>query len=290
MIKTVSLYYTPIRQIAGCKKVVDNLVIGLQQMNVQVLHNQPSHFCGCLHGNVGKFLDKTLPKNTLIGPEIMVLPTEDVSPWSVYTHWVQPSEWVVDYMITFKQTNKNLFYVWPVGINTEQFNETGRGNFEYDCFIYYKNVTKQTPVEKLSKVQKTLQAMNLKQVTLTYGQYPEQQLIEMTKKCKFGIFLTGTESQGLAIMECMSSGVPVLVVEEKNFLYGSFTFTSNNVSAVPYFDERCGMKTSMETFEKDLPVFIQNLQKYKPRQYILDNHTLVKGAQKYIDILEKINA
>jgi len=93
----------------------------------------------------------------------------------------------------------------------------------------------------------------------------------------------------LAIMECMASGVPVLVIEEKTFLYAGFSFTNENVSACPYFDSRCGVKTSMENLENDLKLFVENWQTYKPRDYIMENHTLRKGAEKYVEILEKVN-
>ena len=36
--------------------------------------------------------------------------------------------------------------------------------------------------------------------------------------------------------------------------------------------------------------FLNNLKKYNPRKYILENHTLKLGAQKYYDILLKINS
>ena len=291
MNKQVGLYYSPIKENVGCRKVYQNLIIGLQEMGVEVFHNKPAFLSGCLHGNHMALRQKILPPNCLIGPEIMVLPTED--PW-IFKQWkysTQPSEWVVNYMITFKETNSNLFYVWPVGINTNQFNETGRGNFQYDCFIYYKNVTHQTPITKLNTIKSMLDTNHLKYVVLEYGKYPEQALINATKNCKFGIYLTGTESQGLAIMETMASGVPVLVIEEKTFLYGGFTFTNENVSACPYFDDRCGMKTSMEMIVRDLPTFIKNVdeKKYNPRQYIIENHTMKMGAEKYYKILLEIN-
>jgi hypothetical protein len=291
-INCVSLYYTPINKTVGCKKVYQNLIIGLNQLGINVAHNSPSRFCGCLHGSVLDFCHRTLPDNMLIGPEIMVLPTEDPSAFEKYKSWVQPAQWVIDYMITFKQTNKNIFYVWPVGINTEQFSNAGRGiNFEYDCFIYYKNITVQTPIEKLNRVKHVCDSIGFKYVVLQYGSYNESYLVEMTKKCRFGIFLTGTESQGLAIMEVMSSGVPVLVVEEKNFLYSGYTFTNENVSACPYFDDRCGMKTTIDNIGNDIKLFIENIKsnKYNPREYILENHTLMKGAEKYVKILEEVN-
>jgi hypothetical protein len=92
-------------------------------------------------------------------------------------------------------------------------------------------------------------------------------------------------------MEVMSSGVPVLVIEEKTFLYSDYKFTNENVSACPYFDERCGMKTTIETIGNDINMFIENVNsnKYNPRQYIVENHTLIKGAEKYVQILERVN-
>jgi hypothetical protein len=220
----------------------------------------------------------------------MVLPSEIPDLWERWKYWTQPSKWVIDYMREFDVCKDNYMLTWAVGVDTERFNDTDRQYkaFEYDCFVYYKNVTQQTPISKLATLEKELKARGLKYKVLSYGSYSEEELAECTKKCRFGIFLTGTESQGLAIMEVMSSNVPVYVFDEKTFLYNGYTFSNNNVSSSPYFDEKCGVRSTDESFNTFDNEFMKNIDKYNPRDFIVNNHSLKHGAQRYMDILTHI--
>jgi hypothetical protein len=277
----------PPTPMTGCWKVFNNLIAGLNQLNIKVSLNQKEEMNGCLDGGA---LSDHLPGNTLIGPEIMVLPTEMLDPWKKWKYWTQPAQWVVDYMRTFQETKDNMMFVWPVGVDTERFNDLGRNksSFKHDCFIYYKNVTKQTPESKLNWVKSELEKRYLSYKVFSYGSYGEEEFVKATKECKFGIFLTGTESQGLAVMEVMSCGVPIYVFDEKTFLYGDYTFSNNNVSSCAYFDNKCGVRSTDNTFNTFDNEFIKKIDTYDPRSFIVDNHSLKAGAKRYFDILTHI--
>jgi hypothetical protein len=267
-------------RVVGCKKVIDNLKKGLEQIGQEYVENELGDVNGCIHGSVKEFRTKTLPPETLIGPEIVVLPTE-TNAWTKYRNWCQPSQWVIDYMKTFREVKYNRFNVWPAGIDTDEFTNT-RGSFKRDCFIYYKNVTKQTPVERLNYVKRELEKRKMTYTVIQYGSYNESQLKELASTSLFGLFLTGTESQGIALMEVMAMDCPVYVIEEPMFEYGGFRF--RGASAAPYFDKRCGIiSDGMERIGE----FRENILKYWPRDYIMENHTCAISAKKYVEILEK---
>lgn len=277
----IGLYYNMPDRMVGCKKLIMNLLAGLNQLNIEVLHNVTGDINGCLQ----KEPIKDLSKNTLIGPEIMVLPNEYPELWRQYKYWVQPSVWVHEYMKCFNIIKNNDISIWPVGIDTDEFNETNRKPI-YDCFIYYKNVTRQTDLLKLKFVESELKEMNLDYKVIKYGEYNECSLKELTKTCKCAIWLVGTESQNIALMEVLSSGIPVYVIDETTFIYNGFMW--QGASSAPYFDSRCGVK--VKNFMKNtFTSFISRLDSYDPRTYILENHTLKKGAEKYLKILERIN-
>lgn len=286
--KTVGLFFNRTEKITGCSKVADNTLNGLREIGVDVLENRLGDMNGCLHG-VEAFRNKTLPQNTLIGVEIIVLPSENQSMYSRWKHFVHPHEWVREYMLKFPVAQKVKHYVWPAGIDQRAFNDNLRSNtFKYDVLIYYKNVTKQTPESDLKKVERELSRRRLTFKTIKYGFYKEDEMKKLTADCKICIYLAGSESQGIALMEMMSCGIPIYVMDTTVFKYQGFSHTSNNVSSAPYFDENCGEKVIGVNFSK-LDTILQNYDKYMPREYILDNHTLAKGAQKYLDILEEIN-
>ena len=61
-------------------------------------------------------------------------------------------------------------------------------------------------------------------------------------------------------------------------------------TAVPYFDERCGVKVregaSREEIHEAFTYFLENHDSFDPRAYIEENLTLEICAQKFLDILE----
>ena len=57
-------------------------------------------------------------------------------------------------------------------------------------------------------------------------------------------------------------------------------------SSAPYFDGRCGVKTSDLS---SLDFFMNHLENYKPREYIMNTLSLEKCASEYIELLEMIN-
>jgi len=283
----IGLYYSMPNRTVGCKKVVENLLKGLKELNIDVKTNTTLPMTGCIHGGIAQLQKKTLPKNTLVGPEIVVMPNENKELFTHYTNWVQPSQWVIDYTKTDPITKNNKMSAWPVGIDTTEFNSDKRGNYKRDCFIYYKTVTNQVNTAILNDLKIKLRTMKLSFEVITYGSYDEKQYKELINTSKFGIFLTGTESQGIAYMEALSMNLPLYVVDIKEFFYKrqNYKFSNNNVSAAPYFDDRCGVKC---VGINQLDEFINKLNVYKPREYIMDNHTCKHGAEKYMKILRGI--
>jgi hypothetical protein len=59
------------------------------------------------------------------------------------------------------------------------------------------------------------------------------------------------------------------------------------VSSVPYWDDRCGLKfQNIQEFGDQLDEFLgkMNQGRFAPRDYILENLTLEKRAQQYVDL------
>jgi len=82
-------------------------------------------------------------------------------------------------------------------------------------------------------------------------------------------------------MEVLSSGVPIYVIDQDIFTYRGFKYTG--CSSAPYFDSQCGTKfNNMSGFDS----FLQGLETYNPRAYIIKNHTEMKSAENYIKLLK----
>ena len=258
----------------GPGKVATNLIEGLRRIGETVVENQEGDLTGCLASWSPRFKD--LPRNTLVGPNLVVIPTDDSELWSLFDNSLVPCEWVKNYYNFFPVTRNTNLHVWPVGINTDLFSPGNKKDI--DCFIYFKNGSEDVRRQLIS----LLERKNLSYAEMRYGSYTENDFIEIVRRCRFCVTITSTESQGIAYLEILSMNIPCYVVDKPvwNDRPG-YVFPA---TSAPYFDDRCGIKCS------DLSLFgafLYDLEKFKPRDYILDNLTLEKCASEYLSLLER---
>ena len=265
----------------GPKKVADNLISGLTSLGIKVKENQKCRFNGCLHYWPGVF---NLPKRTLVGPNTVVVPHDNPKLFASFKHHVCPSAHVKDlYEECFRlihsrhEVKGNNLSVWSAGIDTELFYDFKK-NIKTDYFIYFKNRERHEAQEVVEHMEK----LNLTGKLIQYGHYREDQLIELIKECKFCILLTKSESQGIAYMEILSTNTPCYSLDKNRWEdRPGFEW---DATSTPYFDERCGIKAmGLEKINE----FLDKLNSYSPRQYILDSHTLKKSAQNYLKLIER---
>ena len=272
----IGIWHTQIDRMCGCWKVVYNTIDGIRQLGHEVVENTHGVLNGCVQRKAG---DACGPK-CVMGPETMVLPSEYPEMFSQYKYWAQPSQWCVDYFKEFPVTRNVELNPWAVGVDTDKF--TPDKSPKFDCLIFYKNVTKQTPESRIKEVRKALNDIGQTHRTVVYGKYKQDDFITLLNQCRYCVWLCGSESQNIAIMEAWSMDVPTYIWDERMFSYSNYTF--EGASSAPYFDVECGVK---RTDLKLLPDFTANIPHYSPRNFMLNNHTLKHGASQYIDIMEK---
>jgi glycosyltransferase involved in cell wall biosynthesis len=211
--------------------------------------------------------------------------------------YLQHSDWTLDLARSSGIYDDNIFDLWPAGINTEQWTPAPeRAKKETDVLIYNKLYweTEKVNEELLQPIKNHLQSNGYTYTEIIYGKYSPQEYAEKLKGSKVMIFLSAHESQGLAYQECLSCEVPV-IAWNPGFWLDPVRFKYNRpvvkASSVPYFDERCGMKfnnaaefTSVfgEFFEKALS------NKFKPREYILENLSIERSTERMLEIYNSI--
>ena len=219
----------------------------------------------------------------LMGPNLFVLPTDNPSLCKMFDHFVVPSQWVKEKYQQFDLMKEKDIQVWSVGIDTEEWKPVDR-NGEIDCLIYHKNRSAQD----LAVVEAVCRKYKLNYKVLEYGKYQEKELRNIaTEQARFAILCTGTESQGIAYMQMLSSDLPCYVFNNPTWKSedGKHSFKA---SSVPLWDKRCGYKSD----KVDLGHFEEFLEKvddgiFAAREYILEHHTLEKAAQSYYNLLRR---
>ena len=271
----------------GPGAVVNNLLKGLKGIGAEVVGEvSQADFAGCLQ-HPGANYDH-FPTNTLMGPNLFVIPDESKDLCNKYQNFIVPSEWVKNLYFSFDIMKEKKIDVWSVGIDTEnwQQDKSLSQDNQIDCFIYYKNRTQQD----LALIYKLCLYFKLKFELIEYGSYKEEQLRNLCNRSKFAILLTGTESQGIAYMNILSMNIPCYVFENSMWIYDKNKEIKMPATSVPYFDNKCGVITKNLDI-KDFQSFILNVEKnlYTTREYIIQNHTLEQSANKYVDLLKGIN-
>lgn len=280
----------------GPGKVVQNLEKGLTQLGIgHGAEHAYARSAKFYHGILQPLPDaKTwwsgLNSNVLAGPNLFVIPSDwPLEQIKAYKHYVVPSRWVHDLYRTFRCMDHATIDVWPVGIDTDRWKSCAYdiksigpiNQSDLKCLLYFKNRN----VQDLELVKKILGKYGIASRVLEYGSYSEEQMQDVCSWANMGILLTDTESQGIAYMEMLSSDLPLFVFN-KSWWESPRKDLRVSATSVPYFDARCGEvsdNVDLKLFEK----FLNGVMtwKYRPRSYILENHTLELAAQRYYDLL-----
>ncbi len=230
-------------------------------------------------------------KKFVFGPQFSVFPNQIINNFdnkyknAIYIH---PSNWTI---IMWKEefNYKTLdIKIYPIGVDTDDFSpiENENKNEKKDnVMVYYKRRN----LEELNFVLDYLKQKNIKFELIKYGSYNEKQFKECLNRSKCAIWVGSHESQGLALLETLSMNVPILVWnatkmnQEYPLLDQRYKHVKSIATTIPYWDDRCGevfyeKNAFADAFDKML------IKQYRPREFILENFTLIKRAVEFINL------
>tara|TARA_B100001287_G_C22660764_1_gene520231 strand:- start:1082 stop:1942 length:861 start_codon:yes stop_codon:yes gene_type:complete len=231
-------------------------------------------------------------KKFVFGPHFSLFPDNrlyqinNVNKNSVY---IQPSLWPINfwqhypYFNEFQKSNISVpFKPFFLPVNTEKFKPIKEKKEK--VFIYFKRRNK----DELTFIKNFLHQKNIDFVIFDYvKRYNEKDYLKYLQNSKYGIILDAHESQGFAIEEALSCDVPLLVwnVTSMNQEEGS-NYLDIPATSIPYWDERCGEYFyNKDQFEKTYNKFINKLNRYKPREFVIENLSVKKCAENFKNLL-----
>jgi len=225
----------------------------------------------------------------IFGPHFSVFPNNKIKQINnIHNNsiYIQPSEWVRNlwskYLI--KYNIKTITFPFPV--NTEMFKPIK--NYEKNkVFIYFK---RRKP-EELKFLQTFLKNNKIEYKIFDYvKRYRQKEYLKYLQESKYGIILDAHESQGFAIEEALSCDVPLLVWNTK-FMSQEYGGNYSNIpcTTIPYWDNRCGeFFYESNDFEIKYNEFINKLDMYKPRQFILETLSNENCSINLINLIKTI--
>ena len=181
------------------------------------------------------------------------------------------SEWVSDLWLSHK-TLRFPALPLPTGVNTNRFMP---GNAERNsCILYLKD---RAP-EDIRMAREIISRQPLPCTTFVYGYYKEEDYIVALNKARFMLVVGRHESQGYALQEAMSAGVPLVVWDTTSMRQcHGFIYPYNNqnpltATAIPWWSDECGIRfTKAEELEPALDRMMVEWSTFTPRDYVVRN-------------------
>jgi len=267
----------------GPHKVVDNLIKSLDQEKIDYTINEEKYehnFLVQYDATAHEKHSRIEQDTTIIGPQVWMFDGYGqflIENQNYYKKIIAPSEWVKNKFITKFNLPEEKLAVWPVGI--EEFNNIREPN--YDCLIYFKRRDQ----SELDAVKNFLVNNGLSYRMVEYGTYGEDGFKQLANSAKFCFLINGTESQGIAVQEIMSMGVPIIAWDIKEWLDQGEAYRVPATS-IPYWDERCGeVFFNIDDLEVTFSKFYATLDQYDPKAFIKDNLSFECSVKTLLDIL-----
>lgn len=277
-------------KIRGPKAVLESILSGLNEINFEYNLNPKKQ----IHENVLVLSSHNALKEALelkrrgvikhltVGPNVSVLPTDYNSillDQDIDTLLV-PSPWVKDLWLSISPTLSNKIEVWASGTAISKDFSSRKNNF---CLIYQKNA----PPVLLEQIKQTLEKKAIPHKILLYGHFNRKTYFESLNKSDLVIYLSKSESQGVATLEAWMRDVPTLVWNGKIWKKDQFEWSDNKISA-PFLENEAGLFfESNEDLDDKISKITKSEIKFNPRKYALENFTNRTCAEKLLAILFK---
>lgn len=217
----------------------------------------------------------------LAGPNIVTFPEE-------YDHIVMdvkvdrcvvPSDWVQQLYSRNLPFEHARISVWPAGVDLNMWPDNMGANLDHPTvLIYLKHFDDQRFSQQIFSYFNE-HGWNVEVVV--YGEYRQDEFSEILHGVNLAIFLSITESQGIALAEVWASNVPTFVLRRD---YLTLPDGSRcEASSAPYLNRETGMFfNSFGSFLECMDEFWKEPTSFKPRNWVSQNMTDEICAEKLI--------
>lgn len=277
-----SVYNGPVR---GPYKVIVNLIESLEHTKTPYAINEDKYDYNYLidYGAEGHSKHEKLEHDScIIGPQIW--------PFDAYGQFLRDNPQYYKKLIVPSISPKISFVdqgfveekisVWPVGIKDINVDRTGD-----KVLVYHK----QRSEEDLKVVTNFLEDKNLQYEVLRYEHYSQDQFYSCLESCSRVIIVGRPETQGIAYQEMMSSNLPLLLWDVKEWYdYGLPEAHQKYPSPTlaHYFSDECGMRFySKDELESAFDKFSSTT--YNPKEYVKRELSYEVSIKRLIALFEE---
>lgn len=274
----------------GHPQVVKSFVDGLNKLNIKYNLNPSKKkffysnvlvLSGIEQLEYAIFLKKNKRiKKIFAGPNIAIFPSEFKSIFqrTEIDYIVTPSKWVSDYYKRDLPVIKNKLKELPSGIDLDYWKPKLNKKKYVLFYVKEHNINFKF---KINQYKKFLKSNSIKYKVLKYGSYNNRAYKKKLDQSTISIFFSISESQGFALFESWSMGVPTLVYYNKEITVQNKKLKSETA---PYLTKSTGMYfKNFEEFVKNFEYIQNNYDKFDTRLWVKDNMTDYKCSEKILD-------
>lgn len=196
---------------------------------------------------------------------------------------IVPSRWVITYCQEVAPELVSRCRVWPSGVDVNYWAPVGT---EYltskKVLVYWKTEGD----DFCSLVGSMLKKYGWEPIILRYGTYSQPQYKEILTQCRFAVFISRSESQGLALAECWAMDIPTLPWNPgQTDVRGKIV---NYSHSCPYINQQLGAdwKTIPE-FKNLLSSINTILSSVSPRAWVMKNMSDQASVLKLVSIINE---
>ena len=277
----------------GPQGVINSLLRGLNELNYPYILNPKineikmgdvvyvNNSISALKWAIGAKKNKLI-KKLVTGPNMVVFPDEQNGIMKDPNIDVifQPSKWTKDLWSDIDKYYEKKVKIWPAGVRDP---EEPTNNKREGCLIFKKEVDDVL----YNNITNYLKSLNVDFETIVYGWFEQEKYFDLLQKKAFMIYLTASESQCLALHEAWMRDVPTLVWNRGYYENKKIGKKIMGKISAPYLTDECGMFfEDFSGFKTKFKEFCNNLEKYRPRKYSLENFTDKIVAQNFIKLIE----
>ncbi|MEN9649270.1 MAG: hypothetical protein RL094_237 [Candidatus Parcubacteria bacterium] len=286
------VYFRNIKnKVRGPASVVRSLSVGLQEQGVPFrMDTYPTSPSDVVHVVSGvQTLKEALAlkrkgafRTLVAGPTITISPLDHKKLLDnpLIDMLIVPSPWVRDFYIYQIPSLKDKIKVWAAGVVDPGVPPIPRSK-RLQVLIYQKNA----PEELVKAVMNDLSARDIPFTVVHYGFFKQEDFYRKLESSAFMIYLSESESQGLALHEAWIRDVPTLVWNRGFWEHEDFYWKDTKISA-PYLMASCGYFFKDESdFGTQLQKLTEHYSRLRPRAYSLEHFTDTVATKKYLTLM-----
>lgn len=195
---------------------------------------------------------------------------------------IVPCDWVRVAYEEDAQTLRGRIRVWPCGVDETYWSCKKRPKGTRHALVYWKNA----PQELCLGAERLLKELRWEPIRITYGCYNSGQYKEALTQSTFAVFLSQSESQGIALAEAWAMDVPTLVWNPRELTYNGRRYST--VSACPYLSDATGAEwVALDQLAQLVKSFSVQGARFEPRSWVLNNMTDTVAAANMLHIVNE---